>query len=59
MSDGADISTKVSEIYEAHFGASAPYEINLPTNLLKQLKQQVGDQKLDKNMFNESQVCEV
>jgi hypothetical protein len=56
MPDGAGITGKVAEIYEAHFGASAPYEINLPTTLLKQLKLQVGDQKLTKDMFNEAQV---
>lgn len=57
LADGVDCEGKVREIYEAHFGASAPYEINLPTTLLKQLKSLVDSNKFSREMFNEAQVC--
>eukprot|EP01127_Copromyxa_protea_P009877 TRINITY_DN2362_c0_g1_i2.p1 TRINITY_DN2362_c0_g1~~TRINITY_DN2362_c0_g1_i2.p1 ORF type:complete len:132 (-),score=15.45 TRINITY_DN2362_c0_g1_i2:135-530(-) len=52
----SNMAAKASEIYEAHFGSSAPYEINLPTTLLKQLKQLVDSKNYSKDMFNEAQV---
>lgn len=56
MSDSAELGPKVLEIYEAHFGASAPYEINLPTTLLKQLKTTAEGKKFSTTMFDEAQV---
>lgn len=57
LPDGApELGEKANEIYQAHFGASAPYEINLPTTLLKQHKTLVAEKKFSREMFNESQV---